>query len=344
MTGAQDGGEAAGLFRRAAVWRHPEAEARGLGPARSYALALAPQIVHTKAQLLSQLVSSRAYRQVEFLAVGGFFVYEAAAAAEEKGGVLSRVPSSREDIFSSTAIAAKAKRALMKFLKFVLDHDSSDEQRAAWLPHADAPLATYLTAQFKLDNGLRDRVLALTLSLDGRITVRGGLAILHRHLTSTGLFGPGFCAVYPKWGGLSEVAQVGCRAGAVGGGIYMLATRMTAGAPDDQGRVPLALSNDLDVVASSLVGARDAPSEDKGAVSRLVAVVRSPLGALFQAVVEGAPNPAVAVVAFPASAIPSPDEEEEESSTAPIYAMVHSSDTGECPVGQCKWQLSSIMS
>jgi len=37
-----------------------------------------------------------------------------------------------------------------------------------------------------------------------------------------GMFGPGFGSVIPKWGGLSEVAQVACRAGAVGGAVYVL--------------------------------------------------------------------------------------------------------------------------
>jgi Rab proteins geranylgeranyltransferase component A len=353
------------LFGNAAVWRHPEAEARGLGASRSYALALAPQIVHTKSRLLSQLVSSRAYRQVEFLSVGAFFVYEPVGGGEESsssGGSnnnnknngddaaavaaavpkLSRVPSSREDIFSSASIPAKAKRGLMKALKFVLDHDSADEQRAAWQAAADAPLGDFLASQFKLEPRLRNHMLALTLRLDGggRVTVRDGLAILHRHLTSTGLFGPGFCAVYPKWGGLSEVAQVGCRAGAVGGGIYMLGTRMEAGADvDAQGHIPLALSNDMAVQASTLVGARDTAStgDAGGRISRLVAVVKAPLKALFEVTVEGAPTPAVAVVAFPAGVIPSAGD-------APVYALVHSSDTGECPVGQCKLHFHILFS
>ena len=36
------------------------------------------------------------------------------------------------------------------------------------------------------------------------------------------MFDPGFGSVISKWSGLVEIAQVACRAGAVGGGVYVL--------------------------------------------------------------------------------------------------------------------------
>jgi Rab proteins geranylgeranyltransferase component A len=324
-----------GVFQNASVWKHPEADANGLSYSRAYSLALAPQIIHTRSKLLSQLVSSRAYRQVDFLAVGSFFVYEPAKG--ESSAKISRIPSSREDIFSNTSIPAKSKRALMKFLKFVVDYDS-DEQLETWQPHADSHLSDFLTDRFKLDDNLRDHILALTLTLDGKTTVKDGLASLSRHLTSTGLFGPGFCAVYPKWGGLSEVAQVACRAGAVGGGIYMLGTDMRIGTTNSQGHVNLELTNGIHVQARAVFSSLDAVEGGK-MISRLVAIVKSPIRSLFEIVVEGAPTPAVAVVAFPVGSVGKSDSEIDH----PIYAMVHSSDTGECPNGQCKWLLLSLL-
>ena len=41
-------------------------------------------------------------------------------------------------------------------------------------------------------------------------------------MRSIGMFGPGFGAMIAKYGGGAEFAQVGCRAGAVGGGVYVL--------------------------------------------------------------------------------------------------------------------------
>ncbi|KAK8070904.1 hypothetical protein PG997_011107 [Apiospora hydei] len=322
---SSEGDEKKSVVRNAAVWKPDDAEAQGLKFPRAYSLALAPQIIHTKSKLLFSLVSSRAYRQVEFLAVGSFFVYEPAKDGSDPK--LSRIPSSREDVFSSQSIPARSKRSLMKFLKFVLDFES-DEQKPIWEGHADAPLTDFLTAQFKLEDDLKRYVVALTMALDGKASVKSGLAAINRHLTSMGTFGPGFCAVYPKWGGLSEIAQVACRAGAVGGGIYMLDTSATVKPCGENEKASLELSNDITVETSSIISGQETTT-GVHAISRLVAVVKSPLSSLFQVLVEGAPTPAVAVVALP-------------SAPSPIYALVHSSDTGECPVGQCVVYLTTL--
>ncbi|KAI1115519.1 GDP dissociation inhibitor [Nemania sp. NC0429] len=322
-------GNDSGLFKNASVWRHPDAEARGLSFPRAYSLALAPQIIHTKSKLLSQLVSSKAYRQVEFLAVGSFFVYGMVGTVPS--ATLTRIPSSREDVFAAQSIPSRSKRALMKFLKFVIDYDA-DEQKRVWQGKADEPLSEYLMDDFKLDESLRDCVLALTLSLDGNITVKDGLAAVHRHLTSTGLFGPGFCSVYPKWGGISEIAQVGCRAGAVGGGIYMLDTLVSVQEPGSGGEILLKLSNEISVRTTTFISSQQTCSPASKTIARLVAIINSPFESLFQTHLEGAPAPAVAVVAFPPGSL---SDSSRPASATPVYAFVHSRETGECPSGQC---------
>ena len=328
-TGSEEDSTGSSIFWRASVWKHEEADALGLSFSRAYSLALAPQIIHSRAKLLEQLVSSKAFRQIEFLAVGSFFIYDDAA-TEDTASSLTRIPSTREDVFSTRSIPAKSKRSLMKFLKFVADYNS-EENTSVWEGQARQPLADFLTSEFKLDETLRKYILALTLTLDGTIGVEDGLATIHRHLTSMGLFGPGFCAVYPKWGGLSEVAQVACRAGAVGGGIYMLGTSMHIEDDGSDGLVSLKLSNEVTVRASTVISSQEQPSPDGQAINRLVAVVNSRLESLFEVVVEGSPIPAVAVVAFPRGSASSGDA---STSTNPVYANVHSSDTGECPTGQ----------
>ncbi|RYO98245.1 hypothetical protein DL766_007572 [Monosporascus sp. MC13-8B] len=328
-TGSEEDSAGSSIFRRASIWKHEEADALGLFFSRAYSLALAPQIIHSRAKLLEQLVSSRAFRQIEFLAVGSFFMYDDAA-TEDTASRLTRIPSSREDVFSTQSIPAKSKRSLMKFLKFVVDYNS-EENTSVWEGQARQPLADFLTSEFKLDETLRKYILALTLALDGKVCVEDGLATIHRHLTSMGLFGPGFCAVYPKWGGLSEVAQVACRAGAVGGGIYMLGTSMHIEDDGSDGLVSLKLSNEVTIRASAVISSQGQPSPDGQAINRLVAVVNARLESLFEVVVEGCPIPAVAVVAFPPGSVSSGDA---STSTNPVYAYVHSSDTGECPTGQ----------
>lgn len=314
----------------------------GLSFSRAYSLALAPQLIHARSHLLSQLVSTKAFRQVEFLVVGSFYIFQPASDATQVS-TLSRVPSTREDIFATAAISSRSKRFLMMFLKFVLDYDS-EPQIKLWKPKAYDDLAEFLESEFKLDRELQSYVIALTLSLDSKISVGAGLAALHRHLTSMGRFGPGFAAVYPKWGGLSEVAQVGCRAAAVGGAVYMLATGISgvreASARDgEESGLEVTLSNGTVVRARALVQGSRTPSVGTIAISRLTAVIDSDLSSMFEAAVDGAPTPCVAVAAFPSGSITGVD-----ASESPTYALVHSSDTGECPPGQCKLVLSFLAS
>lgn len=338
VTRPQDGDEATG----------------GLSSPRAYSLALAPHIIHARSRLVEQLVSSRAFRQLEFLAVGSFFVLSRSSSQDTANPLrLTRIPSTREDVFSDSSIPARAKRSLMKFLKFVLDYNS-EPQTEIWQAEADSPLAGFLETKFKLDNDLRAYVVTLTLAPDGNaITTKDGLAAIHRHLTSMGYFGPGFAAVYPKWGGASEIAQVACRSGAVGGGVYMLGTgiKNIKTAESDESEVDslsIELSNETVVRTKLLVrGMEDRPAvpSDKGhaidrqSLSRLVAVVNSPLSSLFEPVVEGAPLPAVAVIACAPGTLNGIGDI--GSQEYPVYMIVHSSDTGECPSGQSLLYLST---
>src|SRR5699024_5971816 len=108
---------------------------------------------------------------------------------------------------------------------------------------------------------------------------------------SMGYFGPGFAAVYPKWGGGSEIAQVACRAGAVGGAVYMLGTGVKSVRQEDaEAELEIELSNGVTVKSRALVRGDEA-EEPTETVARLVAVVDSPLTSLFEAVVEGSPTP-----------------------------------------------------
>lgn len=306
---------------------------------RAYALSLSPQIVHANSKLLSQLVSSRCYRQLEFLAVGSFFIFKPASETAATP-TLARIPSTREDVFSSTDLSARVKRQLMKFLKLVLSYEE-ETTLPQWHEYAERPLAELLSEKMNLDQGLQTYIITLTLSLDGRISTKDGLATIHRHMTSMGLFGPGFAAVYPKWGGGSEIAQVGCRAGAVGGGVYMLGTGIKKIKDDGTGdEVELELSEGTVVKTKTLFrGPGQVPAGKRVKVSRLVAVIGSPLASLFEPTLEGAPTPAVAVIALPQKSVKTGGGFE---STYPIYAIAHSSDTGECPAGQSILYLNTI--
>lgn len=251
-----------------------------------------------------------------------------------EAGTLKRMPNGREDIFSDRSIDVRAKRGLMKFIKFVVDFEN---QQDVWEIHADTPFVEFLASQFQMPLSMQTYLVALTLSLEppAVTSVRYALPRIARHLTSIGVFGPGFGAVVPKWGGGAEIAQVACRAGAVGGAVYVLGTGIS-GADTGATEVSLKLINDEAVQTRHYISSQDKTSSkinsDVPTVSKMVAVVSSDLSSLFVATVEGAPVAAVAVVAFPAGSVVA----DGESSQHPIFIMVHSSDSGECPQGQCK--------
>ncbi|TGO17587.1 hypothetical protein BTUL_0016g00500 [Botrytis tulipae] len=296
-----------------------------LGFSRAYNLTLSPQIIYTRSPLLSALVSSKVYKQLEFQAVGSWFLYDDAA--------LKRLPSGREDIFQDNSIDNRAKRSLMKFLKFVVDYENQVE---VWQGKAEMGLSQFLADDFKLPQNLRTLIGALTLSLD---TIEGtkveyALPRIQRHLTSIGVFGPGFGAVVPKWGGGAEIAQVACRAGAVGGGVYVLGTGISGTKPIEAEGVT---THEVDLSNDEKVNARYITQIDHDAphagirVAKAMAIVSSPLASLFTSTVEGSPTSAVSVIVFPKKVLVASDF----SQDYPVYIMAHSSETGECPAGQC---------
>ncbi|KAH0114870.1 hypothetical protein KCU60_g3997, partial [Aureobasidium melanogenum] len=201
-------------FSNASITKSAEGEQK-LSPSRAYNLSLAPTLVYTRSGLLPILVSSKTNEQLEFMAVGGWFVFE----KQEDGARVVRVPNGREDIFADPSLTLKMKGQLMKFLRFVA---AFEEKPETWQPHRNTPFANFLSEQFGLPAVDTLMALCLSLVIPEETTTEFALPRIARHLRSIGVFGPGFGAVIPKWGGLSEVVQVACRACAVGGGIYVL--------------------------------------------------------------------------------------------------------------------------
>ena len=356
------------LFREVTVQRLEEGALipNKLGFSRAYSLTLSPQLIYTRSNLLPALVSSKVYRQLEFLAVGSWWIYNTEgtkvgdlAKETNTSGTqdwLRKIPSSREDVVNDTSIDLRSQRNVMRFLQLATD---AEAHSPILEKHASLAFPEFLSTQFKIPGKLHAPLVALTLSPDRpqHTSTAYALPRIHRHLTSIGMFGPGFGAVIPKWGGLAEVAQVACRASAVGGGVYVLnkAIKEVSIAGKNQERrieeaestVRLQLAGDEDIKAKHVVGSHhDLPNDQKESkeqrttTARSVTIISSPLLQLFTPQAEGAPPPAAAVVAFPTGTLTlqktSLDDEH-----PPVYLMIHSSDTGECPAGQCKQHKSS---
>ena len=355
--------EKSGLFHHASLERpQQETDATQLGFPRSYSLSLAPQLVYTRSNLLPALVSSKVYRQLEFLAVGCWHIYEDVRnhKSEEKPAMqpladhqelLHKIPGGREDVFADKTIDLRSARSLMKFLKVAAAADTHPDILSEW---GSKPFPDFLTSQFHIPPKLQSPLLALTLSPSSGIktTTQFALPRICRHLTSIGMFGPGFGAVMPKWGGLAEVAQVACRAGAVGGGVYVLqrgiksivqAQDQTMAKASMEGKMSapvlnVQLSNDERIRTQWIAATSDhlplkpAQSLDPRITNlqRSITIISSPLSELFPAPVEGSPPPDGAVVVFPSGSLHTQEPH------PPVYLLVHTSGTGECPAGQCK--------
>ncbi|KAI9809261.1 MAG: hypothetical protein M1825_002552 [Sarcosagium campestre] len=314
---------------------------------RAYNLSLNPSLIYSQSSLLRYLVSSKVYRQLEFQAVGSWWLYQ--------NGELRKVASSREDVFADKSIDLKSKRSLMRFLKFVADYENQEE---IWKPYAALPYPEFLTSTFKIPLELQEPLLAIALARDTpkRIETSAALERTATHLRSIGVFGPGFGAVFPKWGGISEIAQVACRACAVGGGVYMLGQgieSISEGAEEDS-LLRVQLQNGDTVSSRWVVGqpydlpasspSRDSKPTPIGQISsnRSTSIVSSDLPLLFSVSVDGAPPPAAAVIVFPSGSLSIASGESDPADLPPVYIVVHSADSGECPKGQCVLYASSL--
>lgn len=308
-----------------------------LAASRKYTLALAPQLIYADSKLLPALVSSKTYKQLEFVAMGSWFVFDKSAANAESKATLWKIPTTREDlVFSDNSIDIRSKRAVMKVLRFLMEYETHEEQ---WRPYAQKPFSAFLLEHFKLAERFHSLFSALTLSLDGPEHTDTAFALprIARHLRSMGHLGSGFNAVIPKWGGLSEIAQVGCRAGAVGGAVYVLNKGMKTVSDSE-----VTLGDGEKVKTPWIAGTREeigqagsqaeTTSTTTGKViRRSISIVSSALPSLFPTLAEGGPPPAGAVVVFPGSSL--------GDDSPPVYLIIHSSDTGECPQGQCEFFL-----
>ena len=299
-----------------------------LSPSRAYSIALAPHLIYNRSNFLSAVLSSRIYNRLDFQAVGSWFLID----PNQRPVTISRVPSGREDVFQDAALDLKGKRSLMKFMRFVGDYENRPEE---WNSDRETPFSEFLEQQFALPTASLRPIRALTMLLSTPTNTPTELALprVASHLRSIGVFGPGFPAVLPKWGGLAEVAQVACRACAVGGGVYVLQKKIkTRKSRDADQAMSLELDGGEKVSTKWLVESRGSTMEDRSTgvgmertvTSKIIAIISTPLSSLFPPTSEGGVTPAAAVVV-------APSQNEDEP---PVHLMVHNSDAGECPMTQ----------
>ncbi|KAF3491391.1 uncharacterized protein GIQ15_00908 [Arthroderma uncinatum] len=317
-----------------------DGEKSQLSFARAYTLSLSPQLLFSQSKFLPSLVSSKVYRQLEFQAVGSWWVcrHGADSESDSQSTKLQRVPSSREDVFTDESMSMKSKRSLMKLLRHFLQQGQDGDVEPDQELDQEMLFQEFLQTKYRIPQELFDPLLSLSLSFKSIDKTHSTHALpnIKRHLGSIGVFGPGFGAVLAKWGGGAEFSQAACRACAVGGGIYALGRGIKSVdviSDDSEGeQLHIHLTDDESVKSKYVVGsAWDLPQQIQkerelpySRLTRAIMVVNSPLDMLFPPTSENGPIPAGAVVTVPSA-----------KGGPPTYLLIHSSDTGECPTSQC---------
>jgi Rab proteins geranylgeranyltransferase component A len=330
-------------------------------------LTLSPHLIYSQSGLLSVIVSSRLHEQLEFQAIGPWWIYKdnEGDRGSKRDGIhsdstpkvaqmLQKIPSTREDVFADDSLSARDKRSLMKFLRSILSEPPPDVDQPT-----EESLSSQLTARFGLSHSLQAPLLALSLSYDSGKVVRNRPAVsrIKRHLRSIGTFGPGFGAVMAKYGGGAEIAQVACRAGAVGGAVYALGYGLKkvfdleSGSPESQPRseelVGVEFSTAEKAQTRLVVGCiedlpkdmdEDAEESDSDLYNTMhsISIVSSALEHLFPPTADDGPVPAGAMVVDVGDGDQEMASDVSVSQGLPVYMLIHSSDSGECPAGHCK--------
>ncbi|KAJ5600216.1 hypothetical protein N7450_001283 [Penicillium hetheringtonii] len=289
------------------------------------------------ATLISILVSSKVYRQLEFVALGSWWIHTGiqAADANQSGAtsIFHRVPGNREDVFADTHISMKSKRTLMRFLRHISKSpDDGDRDSAEEL---SVPFSEYLSSKFSVPGDLLHALHSLSLSQKSTQDTSAEYAVprVQRHLSSIGTMGPGFGGVVSKYGGASEILQVACRACAVGGGAVALAIGIQSlkdeASADEEHPVEVQLTTGESVRSKIVVGSVwDLPGQEQSLpsaqVARSITIVSSSFTSLFPITTEGQPLPASTILMFPGDTLSHPQ-------SPPVYLQINSSDTGDCP-------------
>ncbi|KAJ4356365.1 Rab proteins geranylgeranyltransferase component A [Didymosphaeria variabile] len=103
---------------------------------------------------------------------------------------------------------------------------------------------------------------------------------------------------------------------------------------------------DGEAITARWVVAESARDQAEGSLCKSVSIVSSALSKLFPPVmVEERPfQPGSAILIFPSGSLSLPDELDGHQGIPPVHVHIHSSESGECPAGQCVLYASTSLS
>ncbi|KAI9725714.1 MAG: Rab proteins geranylgeranyltransferase component A [Chrysothrix sp. TS-e1954] len=337
------------IFGHASITRPQEAQhdsqtdsSPELSFSRAYSLALSPQLISANSRLINSLVQSRVSEQIDFTAMGSWWLLSdemSMNSNQDALEALTRVPSSREDLLGDSGLDTRTKRGLIKFLRYVSEYVGPGDDISG------EDFSSFVSSRFNLSPYVQHSLHAMSMSCSPLSSTKASATLprIRQHLQSMGLFGPNIAALIPRYGGLAEIAQVSCRAGAVGGGVYMLGNgvkevksdadlAVMGGYTDPKRALRLELDQGEHLSTQWFVRDTEVFGQQDGTIEehcKSIDIISSPLSKLFRRLDdEDSQIPTGAVISVR-------DLSSTESRIPPVYIIVHSSDTGDCPAGQC---------
>ncbi|RKP32442.1 hypothetical protein METBISCDRAFT_12095 [Metschnikowia bicuspidata] len=298
---------------------------------RDYGVDLSPRIMFAQLDFLALLVKSRVYKYLEFQSLSSFHVFE----NENFRSKLSN--TTKEDIFTDQAILLQNKRALMKFLKFVLQDNADESKKELLLANSSTPIETFLKDNFRLESPQTDElVYSIGLCYTKDTRTPEALARIKRFLVSFDVY-DSFPAMMLKYGGPGEISQGFCRSAAVADATYKLDTRLVDFDPqekiakfDDGSRIKI---NEKLVVSPTqtpkFLAKNYAELTEKlqtFTVSRLVTIVRNSCKEWI------ADKESAAIVVFPPGSLHTKNQ-------YTVQVIIQNGGSGVCPEGELIWYL-----
>lgn len=296
---------------------------------KDYGVDLCPRVMFAQLDFLALLVKSRVYKYLEFQSLSSFHLFE----NDHFRSKLSN--TTKEEIFTDQSILLQTKRALMKFLKFVLQDNADESKQELLRNNSNTPIEAFLKDNFRLESPQTDELIfSIGLCNAKGTKTPEALARIKRFLVSFDVYG-NFPVMMLKYGGPGEISQGFCRSAAVADSTYKLDTRLVDFDPQEK----VAKFNDgssVKINEKIVVSPTQTPKflaknyaelEEKlqlFTVTRLTTIVRNDCKEWI------AENETSAIVVFPPNSLPTNNQYS-------VQVLIQNGGSGVCPVGELIW-------